>query len=167
MNSIPLKKLGLAIGAGVVIVGAICLLTGCGGGGSSGANPTPTPTPTPRTITEEANQFIAQRHPDSAKKRAALTQYADVIIAALADANDKTKSLKHGDEAMRATECLTYILGSADAMIADKNALRAAIVTNDRIDRYNTYNDQLGGAVFPLKSDFASSCTFDPSSFPN
>lgn len=197
MNSIPLKKLGLAIGAGAVIVGAICLLTGCGGGGSSGANPTPIPTATPTPneppglppdpgeagkvtlegidsnhngLRDDVERYIAIKYQNSAKTRAVLTQYAVATQAALEDASDKTKSIHNAETTDRAIECDAYIQGSAEASAKLEKDLDSVIMNTDaRATAYLNYSEQSGTQV-ALATPYdqrASSCSFDPSSLPN
>ncbi|OHA86005.1 MAG: hypothetical protein A2591_02385 [Candidatus Yonathbacteria bacterium RIFOXYD1_FULL_52_36] len=189
MEQQPKKwKVGLAIGAGIIVLGSACLLTGCGGGSSSGGSTPPTTTPpveSPPAVTppveapsdpngaglpENVRRYIETTHQDSAKARAALFQYAKVMEKALADANDKQLSIQHGEESDKALACLQYTYGSVDAARTVRLDLKSIILnTDERNKAYFTYNDQLGGEVFKgiPYDQRASACDIDPSTLPN
>lgn len=128
----------------------------------------------PDGIRDDIYRYIVINHQDSEKVREALFQYARVIQNALLDAGDKQKSVIHGEEVSKASECLTYILGNdlAAARMSDsmKRDLRPIILNTDaRNTAYLAYNKLLGGENFPgtPASEIASACTFDPSTLPN
>ena len=124
----------------------------------------------PKGVRDDVYNFILINHQDSEKTREALFQYAKVVQNALLDANDKQKSVKHGEEVSRASECLAYILGSTRASRGMKLALRPIILnTNERNNVYFDYNEQLGDGIFPGTPDsqIASTCDFDVVSLPN
>ena len=186
-------KIALGIILGVLVLAGVCSISGCndsGGGGSATSSTTPAPDtsglpPDPGVngkltlvgvdadadgVRDDIQRYIAINHPNSAKARAALTQYAKVVQAALLDANDKVKSVQHGEEVSKAAECLGYILGSADAAYQARMPLReVALNTDERNRAYFVYNDKLGGEVFPGTPDSqrATTCTFDASILPN
>lgn len=193
------KKVIVSVGALVALVLVTCGLTGCNwfGNDDKGSNSsvsqnsgTPAPEipglpPDPGEagkatlagidfdndgVRDDIQRYIAMTYPNSAKTRAALTQYAKVVQNAILDANDKQKSVQHGQEVSEASECLTYVLGSVIPSRQAKTALRPIILNTDaRTKVYLTYNDQLGGEVFPGTPDsqIASTCKFDLSTLPN
>lgn len=177
MKQQPKKwKLGLAIGAGIIVLGATCLITGCGGG-SSGANTPPVVTPplvgpsdpNGAGVREDVRQYIEATYPMSAKTRAALFQYAKVKEKELADANDKQLSIQHGEEADKALACSEYTIGFDAARTAQIDLLPLILNTDERNKAYFAYNDQLGGEVFKgvPYDQRASACDIDPSTLPN
>ncbi|OHA80101.1 MAG: hypothetical protein A2675_01185 [Candidatus Yonathbacteria bacterium RIFCSPHIGHO2_01_FULL_51_10] len=172
------KKLGLALGAGILVLGGACALTSCGGGSSSGSSTPPVvivpSDPNGENVYQPARQYIEATYQDSAKKRAALFQYAKVVEKALADSGDKQLSIQHAEEAGRASECLTYTLGddvsAAHASYEMKKDLRSIILnTDERNKAYFAYNDQLGGEVFKgtPNSQIATTCDISPATLPN
>ena len=190
-------KIALGIILGVLVLAGVCSISGCGSGSSgsgSGAVSSTTPSPAPDTsglppdpgvngkltlvgvdadadgVRDDIQRYIALTYPNSAKTRAALTQYAKVIQAALLDANDKVKSVQHGEEVSKSSECLWYTLGSVDAAHKAGSLLReVALNTDERNRAYFAYDDKLGGEVFEGTpyDQRASTCTFDVSVLPN
>lgn len=174
------KKLTLASVAGVLVLAG--LLAACNGGGSSsvgtpnsGGN-TPPPAayvpydPNGEGLPLHVRQYVEETYPDSARKRAALFQYAKVMEKALADANDKELSIQHARESDKALACLQYTQGSVEAARAVRLELKSVILnTDERNETYFTYNDQLGGQVFEgiPYDERASACDTNPSSLPN
>ena len=192
------KKSKIAIGVilGVLILVGVGAIAGCGGGGGSQGSGTPVVvTPTPPVpdglppdpgasgkltlagvdvdvdgVRDDIQRYIAVNHPDSAKERAALTQDAKVMQAALLDANDKAKSVQHGEEASKSSECLWYTFGSVDVAYQAEISLRAvALNTDERNRAYFLYDSQLGGEVFKGTpyDQLASTCAVDPATLPN
>lgn len=186
-------KISLGIILGVLALAGVCTLAGCNEGGSGGSATSST-TPAPDTsglppdpgvngkltlagvdadadgVRDDIQRYIAMTYPNSAKTRAALTQDAKVIQASLLDANDKVKSVRHGEEVSKSSECLGYVLGSSEAAYKAGSLLReVALNTDERNRAYFTYDDQLGGEVFSGTPDSqrASTCTFDVSTLPN
>lgn len=161
----------------LLLIGA-CSLTGCKGG-----NLTSTSMPTADGkdtlagidadndgVRDDVEQYIAESHPNSAKERAALTQYAKVMQAALIDANDKQKSIQHAEEASKAQECVYYTIALFDAAEQSRKGLKATILNTDARNRaYFAYNDQLGGQNFMSTPDSqrASTCAVNPATLPN
>jgi len=179
------KKLGLAtIVAGIIIVfGSTCLVTGCGGGSSggndSGGGNQPPVTPPPVDAPSDPNGaglpdhvriYVESTHPNSAKTRAALFQYAKVMEKALADANSKPLSVQHAEESNRANTCIWYVAGSVrDGIEIGDRLIEVILNTDERNKAYFTYNDQLGGQVFKgiPYDERALACDIDPSTLPN
>jgi len=193
------KKSKIAIGVilGVLVLAGVGVIAGCGGGGGSQEPTAPaavTPTlpavsdglpPDPGAsgkltlagidsdadgVRDDIQRYIALNHPDSAKERAALTQDAKVMQSALLDANDKAKSVQHGEEASKSSECLWYTFGSVDIAYQAEISLRAvALNTDERNRAYFLYDSQLGGEVFKGTpyDQLASTCAVDPATLPN
>jgi len=89
---------------------------------------------------------------------------------ALLDANDKQKSVKHGEETDRAISCLWYVRDLTDDAREIRLDLEPIIHnTDERNYAFFTYNDQLGGEIFSgiPYDQRASTCTFDVTSLPN
>ncbi|OHA83265.1 MAG: hypothetical protein A2937_03895 [Candidatus Yonathbacteria bacterium RIFCSPLOWO2_01_FULL_47_33b] len=181
-------KYALGIILGVLALAGVCSISGCGGGGGSSSgevsSTTPVPTPKPAPVIPDitptdtngvglplhVRQYIEATHPNSAKERAALFQYAKVVEAALVDAQDKVKSVQHGREADLAITCLVYTFGSVEAMDKPQVELKSVILnTDERIKAYFAYNDKLGGEVFhgTPYDQRASTCAVNPSTLPN
>lgn len=187
------KKIALATVAGILVLGGACLLTGCGGdssssaGGTGGGNtpppnviPGPPPAPEdPLQIVDNDNDgtwddiqtYIIETYPNSAKERAFLTQYAQVLQAALVDANDKALSRQHSIEVGISMECGKYITGDWErtgTMILDIKAHFLSVGERKSV-YYEQYDRNIGGGTYPgLKlNPTADSCTFDPSTLPN
>jgi len=125
-------------------------------------------------VRDDIQRYIALTYPNSTKNQAALTQMAKVMQNALLDANDKQKSVKHGEEVSKASECHTYLLGNdvaaVDASYKMEKDMDSIILNTDaRNKAYFTYNDQLGGEVFfgTPDSQIATACDFDVASLPN
>lgn len=174
------KKITLVAVAGILLLGG--LLVACNGGGSSsastpnGGGTTPPPAayapydPNGEGLPLHVRQYIEETYPDSARKRAALFQYAKVMEKALADADNKELSIQHAQESDRALACLQYTQGSVDAARTVRLDLKPIILnTDERNEAYLTYNDQLGGQVFKgiPYDERASACSIDPSSLPD
>ena len=196
MNT-PTKKFIVAGGALAFFVFVSCGLTGCklpwskgGNQGDSAVTNTSTaeipdlvPDPgeagkatipgiitNPKGDRDDVYNFILINHQDSEKTREALFQYAKVVQNALLDANDKQKSVRHGEEISRAFECHTYVLGSVRAAYTMGIKLNAVILNTDaRNKAYFNYNDNVGTEYFPGTPDsqIASTCDFDVASLPN
>lgn len=185
------KKITLATVAGILVLGG--LLAACNGGGSSspagtGGGTTPPPvteeptdnTPPPTAYVPydpngeglplNVRQYIEETYPDSARKRAALFQYAKVMEKALTDAHSKDLSIQHAREDDLAGACLWYTFGTVGAYGDAEEKLRPIILnTDERNMAYFTYNDQLGGQVFKgiPHDERASACDINPASLPN
>lgn len=170
-------KLGFGILVVTLLFAGACSLTGCSGGGSSTPS---TPAVDGKAtlagidanvngVRDDVEQYIAQSHPNSAKERAALMQYAAVTQKALLDANDKELSIQHAEESDRAMECGYYTM-PFDTYVASRKALDQVLLNTDARNRaYFIYNDQLGGQNFMSTPDslLASTCTVDPATLPN
>lgn len=169
-------KLGFGVLIGVLLLAGTCSLTACGGsdpvtplvedgkatlaGIDANAN----------GVRDDVEQYIAQAHPNSARERAALTQYAKVAQSVLLDANDKELSIQHAEEEGRAQECGYYTFSSFDEAVQSRKALDAVILNTDaRNKAYFAYNDQLGGQNFMSTPDSqrASTCAVNPATLPN
>lgn len=169
-------KLGFGVLVGLLLLGGTCLLTGC-----KGSDPIPPVVEDGKAtlagidanangVRDDVEQYISQSHPNSAKERAALTQYAKVAQSALLDANDKALSIQHAEEADRAMECGWYTFPSDDAYDNSHTSLQKVILNTDARNRaYFTYNDQLGGQNFMSTPDSqrASTCAVNPATLPN
>lgn len=182
---------------GVIFVAlVVCGITGCGPfGDSNGGNDSNVPEPNPpnpnppgdnlppdpgaegRTtllgvdsdndgVRDDIQRYIAVTYADSAKTRAALTEYAKLAQKQLADAGDKNLSIEHAIEEGSVLACIFYIDpdSNADALFATRAEF---LNTEERSRAYIQYDEQLGGEVFKLQPDDASSCQFDVNSLPN
>lgn len=172
MDTTPKKlNLKLAIVASILVLGGACVLTSCGGG-SSGASSTVIPAVDVVLMHQEATQFIEKQYPESAKARAALTQYVEATIAAAADANDTEKSLQHGSEVNNAFQCLNYTLGSADAAYAEAAAFEDAVISghDDRMTAYTLFlekNAVSNAYLADSPNGLVSTCQVNPDTLPN
>lgn len=196
MNT-PTKKFLVSGGALIVLVLVSCGLTGCNWfGGSDGSQsnssvadttaaeiPGLPPDPgeagkatlggiitNPKDVRDDIYRYIMINHRDSEKTREALFQYAKVVQNALLDANDKQKSVRHGEEMSRASECMNYTAGSVRGAITMVGDLQSVMMnTDERNQAYFTFSDQLGGEVFMATPDsqIVSTCAINPATLPN
>jgi hypothetical protein len=197
MNRFKNYKTVLVVIAALLLFAGWCGVTGCGGGGGSSSGSavaTNTNVPTPDNLNlppdpgeagkatlegidsdgdgvrDDIQRYIALTYPKSEKARAALTQEAKVMQAALVDANDKEKSVQHGRESGRSSECLLYVFGTVDAKRETRFKMEEIIFNTDERNRaYFTYNDQLGNEVFSSipYDERASACDFDVDALQN
>ncbi len=197
MMNTPTKKLIVAGGALVVLVLVSCGLTACKLPWSKGGNQGDSAIPVTNTaeipglppdpgeagkatlagidsdndgVRDDVQRYIAINHPNSAKERVALTQYVKVVQNILLDANDKQKSVKHGEEMSRASECMNYTAGSVRNAIAMIGDLQSVMVNTDERSRaYFTFIDQFGTEVYVATpdSEIVSTCVINPASLPN
>lgn len=182
-------KIALGIILGVLALAGACTVTGCGSGGSGGGEtvatttpsptPTPQPTPIPNITPTDTNgdglplktrQYIEATYPDSARKRAALFQYAKLAEAAITDSRDEAKSVQHGQEYMSTDDCLEYTFGSVDAGRTARLSLDTVILnTDERNEAFLRYNGYQGTHVFHAApyDQRAAGCTINPATLPN
>ena len=181
-NTKSKRQLLTIVGGITVVVAAAFFVAGCGGGDGGSNPPTNTPTPPPVVVADpngenvrpDVRVYIESTQPESAKTRAALFQYAKAMEKAITDADNKELSIQHGQETMRASECLTYTLGD-DVRAVDESykieleLLPIILNTDERNLAYFTYNDQLGGEVFrgTPHAQIASACDINPADLPN
>ena len=121
-------------------------------------------------VRPDVRAYIETTYPNSAKTRAALFQYAKVTELALADANNKQLSIQHATEVDRANTCLWYVRDLTDDARSISRALMLVILNTDgRNKAYITYNEQLGGEIFPgiPYDQRASACSINPATLPN
>ena len=183
------KKIVGALVTLVVLVFTSYVLIGCGSSGVSntttGTTEIPGLPPNPGEagkatlagidsdhdgVRDDVQRYIATTYPNSAKTRAALTQIAKVMQAALLDATDKEKSILHAEESDRSITCLVYVAGS----VSTERQLRLALMpvalnTDARNKAYFMYDDQLGGQVFSGTpyDQRAAACDFNVAALPN
>ena len=119
-------------------------------------------------VRDDIQRFIALNHPNSARTRGALTQYATAMQQALLDADDKTNSIEHARESGHAIDCL-YHIRSDDAFDASGELLAQMLNTDERNRTYFQYDGQLSGQFFPSTPIdlWKISCAFDPDALPN
>ncbi|MDO8572477.1 MAG: hypothetical protein Q7S11_01755 [bacterium] len=195
MNPGDVKKFIVAGGALVVLVLVSCGLTGCktpwskdgnqSDSSTSNTNTTEIPglVPDPgeagkatipgiitnsKGIRDDIYNYILINHQDSEKTREALFQEARVLQNALLDANDKVKSINHGDEITRAGDCLRYI-SPQDASKVENSFVSMFINTDARHKAFEAFDRQIGGQSFAGTpyDQRKTACTFTPDSLPN
>ena len=151
------KRIGLAIVAGIVVLGGACVLTGCGNGGSpstssagtpnGGGNtpppsvtPRPEPTPAPENplqivdtnsdgTWDDMEEYINETYPTSAKERAFMTQYTQALQNALLGAGNETLSLQNYMKILHAADCGEYVTGDRDRAEKMRYALKARFLS--------------------------------------
>jgi hypothetical protein len=119
-------------------------------------------------VRDDTDRWIAFNAPNSAKERAALSQYAKGMQVFLRDANDKELSIRHSHED-KAADCMDYVLG-LDEAIAKRRQSEAQILNTDlRSREYLKADAWLGGQVYEgtPTSELKSKCVFNPDSLPN
>lgn len=113
-------------------------------------------------VRDDVERYIAYTYPvpSDAPTRAALTQFAIPLQAALLDASNESKALQYTGEIDRASECLSALRG-VDFDIEAEKALQPVILnTPTRSRAYLDYDAQLGGHVFEVPAvDRLSACT--------
>lgn len=140
-----LKSL-ISIWASIIALSSLLLLSGCGSDDSSSAGASD---PNGEGVRAEVRKAIETTHPDSAKERAALFQYARVMEKILADAGDKQLSIQHANESNRANDCLWYTFGTVSAYGAAQDNLKSVILASDeRNTKYLLYNKEVDYVVF-------------------
>lgn len=119
-------------------------------------------------VRDDIQRFITLTHSDAARTRAALTQSAKETQQALLDAVTKEASIEHARALGHAIDCLFFI--RPDDAPDVSAALEAAIVnTEQRLETFLLFNEQLAGEVFPgtPRSLRNVSCAFDLEALPD
>ncbi|PIP27380.1 MAG: hypothetical protein COX30_02220 [Candidatus Moranbacteria bacterium CG23_combo_of_CG06-09_8_20_14_all_39_10] len=171
----------------LIVIAAVFLLVGCGSDNNTPQTQVPTQSldglpPDPGEagkatvagidsdgdgVRDDIQRYIAMTHPDSEKKRAALTQDVKVLQQSLLDADNKELSMKHAEEGHRSSACAEHLLGLRES-IKILDDLRAQLLnTDERIRAYFRYDKQLGDEVFSLIPNELSACDFDPAALAN
>ncbi len=121
-------------------------------------------------VRDDIQRYIELTYPESARKRAALRQYAKAANDALEQADDKRASINNSYKMDRSQECSSFIWGSVIDFASESRKLHAKILnTQERTSTFFDFDDQLGGEVFsssPIEL-WDRSCDFDPDSLPN
>lgn len=119
-------------------------------------------------VRDDIQRFITLTHSDSARTRAALTQYAAETLQALLDAESTGDSIEHARSIGAAISCLWY-LHSDDAPDVRADILAEILNTVERNRAYLTHDAQLSGQVFPVTpfDQRKVSCAFDVDELPN
>jgi len=114
-------------------------------------------------IRDDVAQAIAQRFPESEKKRAAATQLARVLQMGIDRPDD---ALKMDPVYTKAIECMDAIegLGPADGPTETATIIEGFVVNSfERTRSYIHFNAGFSGHIFPgIRANIAS-CEFDPS----
>jgi hypothetical protein len=110
-------------------------------------------------VRDDLQRYIALTYAGSPATVSALRQTAKVVQSALLDNTSPGASINHATDLARALECLEATR-PADAMTVHQNLVAQTLNTEQRGLAFLAFNDQLGGAVFPLAAvnDRASSC---------
>jgi len=121
-------------------------------------------------LRDDVQRSIALTFPESARTRAAMTQYAVAFLLSLLLGNGDAGALReNAAEVSRSIECIAHVLG-ADRMSAETQRLDSLLRnTRPRIDAYITTNARLSGQSFSAtpRSRWKSSCSFDVDSMEN
>ena len=124
-------------------------------------------------VRDDIQRYIAFAYPDSAKKRAALTQLAVALQDQLTACHYKEQCRATAARTMRAVECLSSVdtTGTPQTLSTITTDLQAEIFnTQARWDAYRTFDEQLWGEVvssLPLAQHTTVACTFDPATLPD
>ncbi|QXE85546.1 hypothetical protein KP003_14290 [Geomonas nitrogeniifigens] len=152
---------------------ALVALSACSSGGGNSSSPSPSQetatvagVDTNRDgVRDDIERHISTAHPDSAKTRSALKQYAKGVQASFVNVSTASQATAQESQLLRAGACVAAATGSAAAM-AEIDALMAN--TPDRIKAREEYERHLEGKVFTIPSgDPATLCDVDPASLPN
>ena len=119
-------------------------------------------------LRDDIQRYVELTHSDSAKTRAALTQFARVGQQFLLDANNEQASIGNAREEGRARACLYYVRPS-DATTLESELLSLIVNTDARHRAYLEADAHLGGQVFTIyrPEEMKSQCAFDPDRLPN
>ncbi|HPN54564.1 MAG TPA: hypothetical protein PLB52_01385 [Candidatus Moranbacteria bacterium] len=170
-----------------LLTGFLTVFAGCSGGGGSPAGippstPSTTSTETPISTTDpnainengirnDIQQYINAAYPNSAKKRAALTQYAKSLQDAYTKINTETEAINFEPQIIRSLSCVTFLdeeeysSNSPLEIVGEKT-----VNTPERLEAELRYEKFLDGKVFTVSSPddtVYSVCDFDPDSLPN
>lgn len=118
-------------------------------------------------VRDDVQRYIAMTYPNSAKTRAALTQYTKQLQGAILDASSKELSMKHAEEYDKVLECGVTLLGFRAYYEAEKDLKPLVLNTEARTMAYLQYDDHLGGEVFPDNTQGAAACDVDVTTFSN
>ena len=117
-------------------------------------------------VRDDVQRYIALQYPDSAKRRAALTQLAISLQEQLTSTQTREQAFIAALRSTRAIECLAYVDGNRDMQAINNDAisLQAEVLdTEMRWEAYRLFDEQIGGEVvelMPLDQQDAS-CAFD------
>ena len=119
-------------------------------------------------IRDDVQRYIILGHPESEKTRAALTDSAKSLQAALLAAGSSSLSRTVSGMERRAAQCLLYIRPS-DARKVLTGLEAMFLNTEQRFQTYNLYAHNLSGQVStnPLPADRKTSCSFNVDSMEN
>jgi Zn-finger nucleic acid-binding protein len=99
-------------------------------------------------VRDDIERYIAFQFPDSEKRRAALSQYAQEEQVFLRDANDKEKTIANA-HASKAQDCMYYVFGDIDvAETVRKKMVSEILNTPERSRVYAKADTFLGGQGF-------------------
>jgi hypothetical protein len=123
-------------------------------------------------VRDDIDRYIAFQFPDSERKRAALTQYAQELQIFLRDSDDKEKTIANA-HAEKGQGCVEYVFWNVENRKSDETLLAEVLNTPDRSKAYVRAESHLGGQVFSgpllseLQSFLKSQCSFDPDMMAN
>ena len=126
-------------------------------------------------LRDDIQRYIALTFPDSARVRAAFTQYAQKIQETVLLGEDRVGAVNLAAELGHARNCISYLIGgtTGDELRSARRStfsLRAEVLnTRDRTRAYRRYDAQLAGGVFKVlpESEWKKGCAFDPDALPN
>ncbi len=126
-------------------------------------------------VRDDIQRYIAFTFPDSARVRAAASDYAKKVQETFFIGEDRVKAVNLAAVLGRARQCISFLHGSETG-----EALRRAIKATDelrtrvldtgaRSRSYLAYNALLAGGVFRVlpESEWKKGCAFDPDALPN
>lgn len=119
-------------------------------------------------VRDDIQRYIALTYPQSQKTRAALTQFATAAQQGILDAANGSPTDDDRTKITQAQECLSYISDPITAKNVKNNLRQLLLNTEARTDAWLAFNASLGGLVtLPPRSQWKSSCNFDPNALPN
>lgn len=153
----------------------LMIFMGCSGGGSSSGSATPPATTTPDSlntngIRNDVQQYIDSVYPDSAKKKAALTQYAKSLQDAYTKITNESDAQNFEPQVIKSLACIRMIGETAGTDSPTRMIGAKTSNTPERLAAKIRYEQFLDGKVFTVSApgDTASTvCDFDPNSLSN
>lgn len=166
-------KIALGIILGVLALAGMCSISGCGGGGGGNAVAEVPANYVPIDSNGEGlplnvRKYIEDKHPESARKRAALFQDAKVTYM-IATENDPAKTAQYKQEESKVLACLEYSLGVFEMEHEYKDVDAVVLNTRDLSRAYIAYQKRIGeyGEMISFSGDDGSACAVDPAALPN
>lgn len=183
-----LRNMFYAVSVCFLFISFLAVFAGCSGGGDNFAGiptvaPVATSTDTPATSTvdpdainengirNDIQEYINATYPNSAKKRAALTQYAKSLQDAYTKINTEAEAINFEPQIIRSLGCASLVGEEGSSLHSPSDIVGEKTVnTPERLEAELRYEKFLDGKVFTVSSPedtVYTECDFNPDSLPN